>query len=288
MNLPRLEPLEVQRIVEAALREDLGDRGDVTTTALVPPETPGVAHVVARARLVVSGLEVARAVFRTLDPSLRWTPHLRDGDVAEPSARIATLRGPARAILEGERTALNFLLRMSGIATATRGAVEEIAGTGARILDTRKTAPGLRVLDKFAVACGGGDNHRMGLFDAVMIKDTHLGVTGSVADAVRRVLSTGFPAERVTAEVRTAEQLREAIAGGAGRALLDNMDLETLRACARIGKRRIVLEASGGLRPGSLRAVAETGVDCMSLGWLTHSAVAADLAMEMEPVREDS
>jgi nicotinate-nucleotide pyrophosphorylase (carboxylating) len=286
VTLPRLDPAEVRRMVDAALREDLGEAGDVTTAALVPADLEAAAHVVARGRAVLSGLEVAEAVFRAVQPSLQWDSYHRDGDVVEPPARVATVRGPAAGILQAERTALNFLLRMSGIATAARAAVEEVRGTGVRILDTRKTAPGLRMLDKYAVACGGADNHRMGLYDAAMIKDTHLGVAGSVAEAVRTLLAGGYPAERITAEVRTTDQLREAMAAGAGRALLDNMGLETLRECARIGKGKIVLEASGGLRPGSLRSVAETGIDCMSLGWLTHSSAAADLAMEMEPVGE--
>ena len=196
---------------------------------------------------------------------------------------MASIEGRWRSILRGERTALNFLTRMCGIATATREAVTEIEGSGARILDTRKTAPGLRLFDKYAVSCGGGTNHRMGLHDAVMIKDTHLGRGGSVEEAVRRALDQGHPAERITAEVRDREQLEQAIRAGAGRALLDNMDLEQMRDAVEIAAGRIVLEASGGLRPGRLRPVAETGVDYLSLGWLTHSAPAADLAMELEP-----
>jgi nicotinate-nucleotide pyrophosphorylase (carboxylating) len=185
-------------------------------------------------------------------------------------------------MLRGERTALNFLMRMCGIATAARSAVTETAETGARILDTRKTAPGLRRLDKYAVAAGGALNHRLGLYDAVMIKDTHLGVVGSVAGAVARARAAGHPADRITVEVRDVEQLRQAIESGAGRALLDNMDPVALREAVKIGGGRIVLEASGGLRPGALRAIAESGVDYLSIGYLTHSAPAADLAMEME------
>jgi nicotinate-nucleotide pyrophosphorylase (carboxylating) len=173
-------------------------------------------------------------------------------------------------------------MRMSGIATAARAAAEEIAGTPARILDTRKTAPGLRRLDKYAVAVGGATNHRMGLYDAAMIKDTHLAVSASIGEAVADVLARDVPAEQITVEVQTLAELEEAIQAGAGRALLDNMDLETMREAVRRGASRIVLEASGGLRPGNLREVAETGVDYLSLGWLTHSAPAADLAMEME------
>jgi nicotinate-nucleotide pyrophosphorylase (carboxylating) len=197
---------------------------------------------------------------------------------------VAEATGPARAILAGERTALNFLQRMSGIATATRAAVTEIAGTGATILDTRKTAPGLRLLDKHAVVLGGGTNHRIGLYDAAMIKDTHLGAAVSLGAAVRACLDAGIPAASVTAEVRTLDELNEAIEAGAGRALLDNMTPLQLAACVRRGKGAIVLEASGGLRPGTLRAVAETGVDFLSLGYLTHSVRAADLAMDLTAI----
>ncbi len=272
----------VEEVVARALDEDLGGRGDVTTAAVVDPEATGVGRIVARAVLTVAGVEVARAVFERLDPAIRFERLAADGDEVGADTVLARVSGPARPILVGERTALNFLMRMCGIATATRAAVREIEGSGARILDTRKTAPGLRALDKFAVAAGGGTNHRIGLYDAVMIKDTHLGVAGSIGAAVRRALSAGHPAASITAEVRTVDELGEAIEAGAGRALLDNMDLETLRSAVAIGKRRIVLEASGGLRPGGLAAVARTGVDFLSVGWLTHSAPAADVALEIE------
>jgi nicotinate-nucleotide pyrophosphorylase (carboxylating) len=210
-----------------------------------------------------------------------FTSLAKDGERVESGAVVATAEGPARALLQGERTALNFLQRMSGIATATRAAVEEIAGTQATILDTRKTAPGLRALDKHAVAAGGGRNHRRGLYDAAMIKDTHLGVAESLGAAIRACRAAGLSREMITAEVRTVEELDEAIAAGAGRALLDNMTLPALAGCVRRGKGKIVLEASGGLRPGMLRAVAETGVEFLSLGYLTHSVRAADLAMDL-------
>jgi nicotinate-nucleotide pyrophosphorylase (carboxylating) len=249
---------------------------------VVPEDRTAAGHVVARTELVIAGLSVAREVFRQLDPSLIFLELSGEGERAEPGQRLATVTGRARPILEGERTALNFMMRMSGIATTTRRAVDEVAGTGARILDTRKTAPGLRVLDKLSVAIGGGENHRMGLFDAVMIKATHLGVGGSVGEAVRATLGSGVPRERITAEVRNLPELEEAIAAGAGRALLDNMSVEEIREAVRVGQGRIALEASGGLRPGGLRAVAETGVDFLSVGWLTHSVTAADVAMETE------
>ena len=192
------------------------------------------------------------------------------------------VRGAARPILSGERTALNFLGRMCGIATAAREAVAEIEGTGSCVLDTRKTAPGLRLLDKYAVAAGGARNHRLGLFDEVMIKDTHVAVAGPVGEAVRRALAAGHPPAIVTAEARSEEEMEEAIRAGAKRVLLDNMEPEVLRRCVRRAAGRARLEASGGLRPGRLREVAETGVDFLSLGWLTPSSPCADVALELE------
>jgi nicotinate-nucleotide pyrophosphorylase (carboxylating) len=279
-----LDAAAAARSVAAALAEDLGPAGDVTTQAVVTASRRGKASFVAREPMVVAGLTVAAEVFRQLDPAVAFTPRVTDGAYVEAGTIVAEAVGPARALLAGERTALNFLQRMGGIATATRAAVAEVAGTGATILDTRKTAPGLRALDKHAVLLGGGTNHRQGLYDAAMVKDTHLGATGSLGDAIRACRAAGLTPEAITAEVRSADELNEAIAAGAGRALLDNMTLSQLSACVRLGKGRIVLEASGGLRPGALRAVAATGVDCLSLGYLTHSVRAADLAMDLTAI----
>jgi nicotinate-nucleotide pyrophosphorylase (carboxylating) len=271
----------VRRAVAAALAEDLGPAGDVTTRAAVPPGRRARATLIARTPMTVAGLDLAREVFQQLDPAVVFSPYATDGERVEAGAIVAGAEGRATALLEGERTALNFLQRMSGIATATRAAVEEVSGTGVTILDTRKTAPGLRSLDKYAVAAGGGTNHRHGLYDAAMIKDTHLAVVGSLEAAIRDCRAAGLAASAITAEVRTLAELDQAIAAGAGRALLDNMTVPALAACVRAGKGKIVLEASGGLRPGALRAVAETGVDCISLGYLTHSVRASDLAMDL-------
>ncbi|MCP3979993.1 MAG: carboxylating nicotinate-nucleotide diphosphorylase [bacterium] len=278
--LPPLDAGDLRRVVRAALDEDLGHTGDATTSAVVPEATRGTGRLVAREDLVLAGLPVAREVFRTLDPELEFRMLRVDGERVPAGEVVALVTGRARPILEGERSALNFLMRMSGVASAARRAVDEIDGTGAVVLDTRKTVPGLRALDKYAVAAGGATNHRMGLYDAVMIKDTHLAVLPSIGDAVAAALAAGNEASSITVEVRDAEQLREAIEAGAGRALLDNMDLDGLSRCVASAGGRIVLEASGGLTPGRLRAVAETGVDCLSIGWLTHSAAAADLALE--------
>ncbi len=272
----------VSGYVRAALDEDLGRRGDLTSDSLFEPTARASARIVAREHLTVAGLPFAAEVFRQLDPETSFEASAHDGDDAAPGEVIARVRGAARSLLRGERTALNFMMRASGIAGAARQAVREVEGTGVRILDTRKTAPGLRLFDKYAVAAGGATNHRMGLYDAVMIKDTHLALVGSVAEAVRRVREAGHSREAITVEVTEPEQLEEAVEAGAGRALLDNMDLAAMRECVKRAAGRILLEASGGLRPGGLRPVAETGVDFLSLGWLTHSPRAADLAMEME------
>lgn len=282
--IPAPDREAVRRVVRTALDEDLGSAGDLTGKAVVPERARARAILVAREPLVVAGIPVAVEVFRALDPSVESEVRLEDGACAAAGEAVLVVRGLARALLAGERSALNLLQRLCGIATAARAAVEEVAGTGAAILDTRKTAPGLRVLDKYAVACGGARNHRIGLYDAVMIKDTHLAVAGPIARAVKLALESGTPAEAITVEVDSLEGMEEAIAAGAGRVLLDNMDLATLRRCVAAGRGRAVLEASGGLRPGTLRAVAETGVDCLSVGALTHSVRSADLAMDLEPL----
>ncbi len=273
----------IRRVVAVALEEDLGERGDITSESVIRAGTRARGWVVARGSMVVAGLPVAREVFSSLDPTLSFDSLLDEGSQAARGDRLALVAGDARAILTGERTALNFLMRMCGIATAARAAVAEVSGTGAIILDTRKTAPGLRVLDKYAVAVGGATNHRMGLFDAVLIKDTHLAVAGAtLEESVGRALARGHDPASLTVEVGSEQELDHAIVAGAGRALLDNMDLRTLRRCVERAGDRIMLEASGGLRPGGLRVVAEAGVRYLSIGWLTHSAPGADLALDLE------
>jgi len=280
-----LDRTEIERLAARALDEDLGARGDVTGRWAVPEAATAVGRIVAREPLVLAGIPIAAEIFRQLDPTLHFDVYHRDGSRPPAGECVAAVRGAARPILAGERSALNFLMRLSGIATATAACVLEVEGTGARILDTRKTAPGLRAADKYAVAVGGGTNHRFGLWDEAMLKDTHLAVEPDIEASVRRLREAGLAARQITVEVRDLDQLQRAVAAGAGRALLDNMDLETMAAAVRACGGRIELEASGGLRPGRLRAVAETGVDCLSLGWLTHSARSADVAMEIETAR---
>ncbi|HET7453697.1 MAG TPA: carboxylating nicotinate-nucleotide diphosphorylase [Thermoanaerobaculia bacterium] len=265
------------------LAEDLG-RGDVTTEAIVPEGATGRAAVFSRASAVVCGLDVAGEVFRFLDPAVAWNASAPDGTRISPGERIASASGDARALLSGERVALNLLQRMSGIATATRRYVDAVEGTGCRVLDTRKTAPGLRALDKRAVAAGGGANHRFGLDDGVLIKDNHLAIAGSVAEAVARVRRRAPHLARIEVEVEDESALREALAAGADAILIDNRpprELAGLVAVARRIRPDVRLEASGGVTLENVRAYAETGVDFVSIGALTHSVAAVDLAMEI-------
>jgi len=269
----------LERLVEAALAEDVGD-GDVTTEATVDADAVGTAELLVKEPGVVCGLAAAEAVFRALDPGLRFEPLVDEGSLLEAApAAVAGVSGPLRAILTGERTALNFLGRLSGIATATRRYVDAVAGTGAAILDTRKTTPGLRLLEKHAVACGGGRNHRFGLHDGVLVKDNHLLAAGSVADAVARVrAATDLPVE---VECDTLDQVAQALAAGADAILLDNMGLDELRAAVVLVRGRARLEASGGATLDKVRAIALTGVDEISVGALTHSSSSLDVSLEL-------
>jgi nicotinate-nucleotide pyrophosphorylase (carboxylating) len=266
------------RVVDAALAEDVG-QGDVTTEATVDAVAVGSAVLVTRSAGVVAGLDAAEAVFRALDPGVRFERLVDDGEVLAGPASLAEVAGSLRAILTGERTALNLLGRLSGIATLTRRYVDAVAGTGVAILDTRKTTPGLRALEKEAVAVGGGRNHRFGLDDGVLVKDNHLAAAGTVRVAVERLrATTALPVE---VECDTLEQVEEALAAGADALLLDNMDLESLRRAVAIAGGRARLEASGGITLDTVRAVAETGVDEISIGALTHSAPALDVSLEL-------
>ncbi len=264
-------------LVEAALAEDLGP-GDATSNALLAPTLPGSAHVETREEGVLCGLEPAREVFLRCGAELR--PLLADGAPLAPGARIAEVEGPARAVLAGERTALNFLQHLSGIAALTRQFVARVSGTGAKILDTRKTTPGWRALEKYAVRCGGGSNHRMGLFDGILIKDNHVAAVGSVADAVKRARERAPASLRIQVEVESLEQAGQALNAGADLILIDNQSLESTRAIVQLVAGRVPVEASGGVSLDRVAALAVTGVDRISIGALTHSSPAADLALE--------
>lgn len=274
----------VQEIVARALAEDVGT-GDLTSVAAVPADLRAEAAFVLREPAVVCGLPVARAVFAAVDPALELRALLPEGARAEAGATIATLSGPARGLLTGERVALNLLQRMCGVATATARYVEAIAGTRARILDTRKTTPGLRALEKYAVRMGGGTNHRFALYDGVMLKDNHLAILAAqglgLADAIRRTKAAVGPMVRVEVEVESVEQAAVAAAAGAEMILLDNMPPDQLRAAVAAIAGRAITEASGGITLATIRAVAESGVDFISVGALTHSARAIDIGLDM-------
>jgi nicotinate-nucleotide pyrophosphorylase (carboxylating) len=268
----------LERLAYAALAEDVGE-GDVTTEATIDAGASGEAELVLKEPGVVCGLDVAEAVFRALDAELRFERLVEDGTLVGSATAVARVSGPLRAILTGERTALNFLGRLSGIATLTRRYVDAVAGTGAAILDTRKTTPGLRVLEKHAVAVGGGRNHRLGLDDGVLVKDNHLRAAGSIREVVDRLrAATHLPVE---VECDTLEQASEALAAGADALLLDNMRVDELRQAVSLARGRARLEASGGVSLDNVRAVAETGVDEISVGALTHSARSLDVSLEL-------
>jgi nicotinate-nucleotide pyrophosphorylase (carboxylating) len=267
-------------LVERALAEDVG-AGDVTSNAVIAADAHGEAAVVAREALVVCGLPIAEAVFAAIDPSLAVERAWGEGEAREGTLPILRVRGSLRSILTAERTALNFLGRMCGVATLTRRFVRAVEGTGCRIVDTRKTLPGWRVLDKYATAVGGADNHRMGLYDAVLIKDNHVAAAGGVKAAVAAVRANAPPLLRVQVEVESEAQAEEAIAAGAEWLLLDNRSLDELRAIARRFRDRAVLEASGGVVLEAVRAIAQTGVHRISIGALTHSAPNMDVALDV-------
>jgi nicotinate-nucleotide pyrophosphorylase (carboxylating) len=254
----------------------------VTTAAVVPPEAHGRGRIVAREALVVCGLPLAREVFASLDGATQFEELITEGSAAPAGASIALLEGRAAVILTGERVALNFLQALSGIATLARRAVEEVAGTGAVVLDTRKTTPTLREIEKYAVRVGGARNHRSGLHDAVLVKDNHLAIAGGVTEAVRRLRAAGHDAASIEVEVEDLPGVEEALAAGVGRLLLDNFTPARVAEAVRLIAGRAKIEVSGGLAPGRLRAFAEAGADYLSIGRLTHSAPAVDIALDME------
>ncbi len=255
--------------------------GDITSLATIPEDACLMAYIRAKAHGVLAGLPVARAVFALLDTGLYFNALAKDADEVQPGMLLAELSGSGRALLAGERTALNFLGRMSGIASLTRQYVDAVAGTGAVILDTRKTAPGLRYFDKYAVRCGGGQNHRTGLFDMLLIKDNHISGAGGITPAVTRAREMFGDKYQIEVEVKDLAGLEEAINLGVDRIMLDNMDLETMRIAVKVDQKHIPLEASGNVTLASVRSIAETGVDFISSGALTHSAPTLDISMKI-------
>jgi nicotinate-nucleotide pyrophosphorylase (carboxylating) len=274
----------ISHAVNAALDEDLGLLGDITSNATIPPDTAASATITARQPGVVAGIELARYAFRSLDPAAEFRVETGDGSRVAAGAPIARVSGNARAMLGAERVALNFLGRLSGIATLTRAYVDAVAGTRAAIADTRKTTPGLRALEKYAVRCGGGRNHRVGLFDAILIKDNHIVAAGGLASAIERARQTAGHMVKIEVEVDTLDQLRDALGYRIDAVLLDNMAPAMLREAVTIVGGRVLLEASGGVSLDTVRAIAETGVDLISVGALTHSAPVLDLGLDMGPM----
>lgn len=282
-SLPRLPRPLVHRAIDEALAEDLGLAGDITTDATVPADRMARATLAARKPGVVSGLDLAEAAFRALDPNVAFERSIQDAHLVKPGAVIASICGNARAILTAERVALNFMGRLSGIATLTRAYVDAVAGTRATIVDTRKTTPGLRAFEKYAVRCGGGSNHRTGLFDAILIKDNHIVAAGGVAAAVQAARRNAGHMVKLEVEVDTLDQLRAAVRFDIDAVLLDNMSPDVLREAVAIvsaHSRPILTEASGGVDLTTVRAIAETGVNAISIGALTHSAPVLDLGLD--------
>ncbi|WP_291155385.1 carboxylating nicotinate-nucleotide diphosphorylase [Hyphomicrobium sp.] len=279
-ELPRVL---IARAIEQALAEDLGVRGDLTTDATVPRGTMSTATFGARRAGVISGLAVAEAAFHALDPSVVFEPLVRDGARVAAGSVAARVAGSAHALLTGERVALNFLSHMSGIATLTRRYVDLVAGTRARIVDTRKTTPGLRAFEKYAVRCGGGQNHRSGLYDAILIKDNHIVAAGGIAPALAAARAHAGHMVKIEIEVTSLDELAEALQHPVDAVLLDNMEPPMLREAVALVDGRAITEASGGVSLDTVRAIAESGVDLISIGALTHSAPILDLGLDFTP-----
>jgi nicotinate-nucleotide pyrophosphorylase (carboxylating) len=278
-----LSPLEIEAAVTRALAEDLGRAGDVTSTATIPEQLTARAVVVARKAGMISGLPLVAACFTKLAPGIEITAKARDGAEVAAKTALMTVTGSARAVLGAERVALNFLGHLSGIATATHEFVRRAAGTRTRICCTRKTTPGLRALEKYAVRCGGGFNHRFGLDDAILIKDNHIAVAGGIRPVLERAKVAASHLVKVEIEVDTLDQLREVLdVGLADAVLLDNMDAATMREAVEMAGGRVELEASGGITLDSIAEIATTGVDYASSGWITHSAPNLDVALDIE------
>ncbi len=280
-GLPALPGLLVADAVRAALKEDLGRAGDITSAATIPVEATATAYLVTRQPGVLAGLDVAACAFHEVDPAIRFDAKAPDGHAMDEGFVVAEIEGAARAVLSAERVALNFLCHMSGIATATAALVDKVKHTRARICDTRKTTPGLRAFEKYAVRCGGGSNHRFGLDDAILIKDNHIAVAGGVIAAIRAARAAAGHLVKVEIEIDTLDQLAEAMVEGPDAVLLDNMAPAEIREAVKLVAGRAVTEASGNVTLETVAAIAETGVDMISSGWITHSAPILDLALDV-------
>ena len=271
----------VRKLIEEALFEDIGP-GDITSEAVIPEEASSTAEIIAKQDLVLAGVLIAREVFRKLDPWVQFTPLAHDGSRVPSGSLIAQVQGRTRMLLAGERVALNLLQHLSGIATYTARYVDALKGSRAEILDTRKTLPGLRALEKYAVRTGGGRNHRFGLYDGVLIKDNHIKAAGGIIKAMADIRKKVHPLLKIEVEVKTLDEVREAMAAGATMILLDNMPPALMKQAVGIVGERVLVEASGNVTLDSVKAIAETGVDFISSGSLTHSAPAADISMKIQ------
>jgi nicotinate-nucleotide pyrophosphorylase (carboxylating) len=280
MKIDPLPDALIEPVVRAALLEDLGRAGDITSAACVPADSLLTVTFGARSPGAIAGLDCARLAFLAMGPAIRWETLSHDGAEVEAGTVLAKASGNARAILAAERVALNLLGRLSGVATLTRAYVDAVGGTAAAIVDTRKTTPGLRALEKYAVRCGGGVNHRFGLDDAILIKDNHIAACGGVGEAVRRARAAAGHLVKVEVEVDGLHQLEEALAFGPDVVMLDNFSLEDLKTAVAVTDGRALLEASGGVNLSTVRAIAETGVDVISVGALTHSAPVLDIGLD--------
>ncbi|WAX93889.1 carboxylating nicotinate-nucleotide diphosphorylase [Aminobacter sp. NyZ550] len=283
MHLSPLPRIMLEPLVRAALLEDLGRAGDITTDAIVPADHRATVVLASRQQGVVAGLDLAALAFSLIEPAIEMKVEKPDGSRLVPGDVIATLSGPARGLLTGERVALNFLSHLSGIATATAGIVDAVAGHRARIVCTRKTTPGLRPLEKYAVRCGGGSNHRFGLDDAVLIKDNHIAISGGVRPAIERVRANVGHLVKIEVEVDTLEQLDDVLKLGVDAVLLDNMSPDTLTTAVKMVAGRAITEASGRVNLATAPAIAASGVDLISVGWLTHSAPILDIGLDTAP-----
>ena len=272
----------IDKIISLAIEEDI-ESGDITTNALIPADSKAVAEMTAKADGIISGLDVARKVFKYFDGEIAWIPYKNDGEKVAKGEKIVRIEGSYRALLTAERTALNILQRMSGIATATSVYVRELKGYKTKLLDTRKTAPGMRLLDKMAVKAGGGTNHRMGLYDMALIKDNHIKVAGGITNAVKQVRSAIAPGIRIEVEVTNLAETAEALTAGAEIIMLDNMTNDAMREAVELINKRAETEASGNMNVQRLKEVASTGVDYISVGALTHSVTALDISMNIVP-----
>ena len=272
---------QVEQIITLALNEDIGT-GDITTLSTIPEDKTATGRFVAKEDMIICGIDLAKHIFGRVDPSIEMKANFKDGDAVKKGDVIAVVSGNAQNVLTGERTALNFMQRLTGIATRTHASVAEVAGTNAKITDTRKTTPGLRVLEKYAVRVGGGTNHRFNLADGVLIKDNHIAVSGGIKNAVKNARAVIPHTLKIEVEVETKAQLAEALDAGADIIMLDNMSNDLMRECVGIVAGRALVEASGNMGEKSLREVAETGVDIISIGALTHTVKAADISLKFQ------